>query len=313
MGMASSYRDKQESASREAAKPCGDVSARPFTLFEPVVQSVPVVVDVPHAGRRYPGAFVEASRLSAHALRRSEDAFVDRLFHDVVAMGAPLLVAEFPRAYLDANREPYELDPRMFEGRLPGFANTRSLRVAGGLGTVPKMVGDGQDIYQGRIPVAEALMRIETCYRPYHLALRGLASRTLTRFGHCVLVDAHSMPSTSLDREGLPRADIVLGDRYGTSAAGWVMDIAEASLSAAGFRVARNRPYAGGFITEAYGEPGRGLHAVQYEINRALYMNETDITPNAGFEQVRQAIRQAMAGAVLQWSETTLPRREAAE
>ena len=286
---------------------------RPFSLFEPVVQSVPVVVDVPHAGRRYSEAFIAASRLNAHGLRRSEDAFVDRLFHDAVAMGAPLLVAEFPRAFLDVNREPYELDPRMFEGRLPPFANTRSLRVAGGLGTVPRMVGDGQDIYRSRIPVDDALMRIEKLYRPYHAALRRLTSQTLARFGACVLVDAHSMPSSSLERDAMPKADIVLGDRYGTSASGWVVDIAEAHLQEAGFRVVRNRPYAGGFITEAYGEPQRGLHALQFELNRAVYMDETAIAPHGGFEQVRQAIRQALEGAASEWHAKFQPHQLAAE
>jgi N-formylglutamate amidohydrolase len=289
------------------------LAERPYTLFEPVVQTVPVVVDVPHAGRRYPRAFVESSRLNAHGLRRSEDAFVDRLFHDTVALGAPLLIAEFPRAFLDVNREPYELDPRMFEGRLPPFANTRSLRVAGGLGTVPRMVGDGQDIYRGRLPVEEALQRIESLYRPYHAALRHLTDQTRAGFGVCILVDAHSMPSSSLDRADNPKADIVLGDRYGTSAGGAVVDIAEAHLVASGFHVVRNRPYAGGFITEAYGDPQRGQHALQFEINRALYMDETRIEPHAGFDQVRKAIRTALRGAMEEWRLSLVALRHAAE
>jgi N-formylglutamate amidohydrolase len=282
-------------------------------LHEPRPQLWPVVVDAPHSGRRYPESFVAASRLSAHSLRRSEDAFVDLLFQDVVALGAPLLVAEFPRAYVDVNREPYELDPRMFEGRLPGYANTRSVRVAGGLGTVPRIVGDGQEIYRSRLPVEDALWRIENIYRPYHACLRELIARTASRFGSALLVDAHSMPASSLKREGMPLADIVLGDRYGTSAAPPIVDIAESALREAGFRVARNRPYAGGFITEAYGEPLCGRHALQIEITRALYMDEQRIEPHSGFDAVRNGIRQALAGAFEDWGDLLAPRRMAAE
>ncbi len=289
------------------------VFGRPFSLIEPAALAFPVIVDVPHAGRQYPPGFVASSRLGAHALRRSEDAYVDRLFHDVVGLGAPMLVAEFPRAYLDVNREPYELDPRMFDGRLPGFANTRSLRVAGGLGTVPKMVGDGQEIYRGRIPVADALARIEHLYRPYHAALRALTNNVATRFGACVLVDAHSMPATSLDREGLPKADVVLGDRYGTSAAGWIVDVAELHLRHAGFSVVRNRPYAGGFITESYGDPQRRQHAIQFEISRALYMDESRIEPHAGFDSIRAAIGDAMSLMMRDWRDGLCAQKLAAE
>ncbi len=286
---------------------------RPLRVIEPARQMLPVVVDVPHAGRLYPQSFVAGSRLSPHGLRRSEDAYVDLLFQDVVALGAPLLVADFPRAYLDVNREPYELDPRMFDGRLPGFANTRSSRVAGGLGTVPRIVGDGQEIYRSRLPVEDALLRIDRLYRPYHAALRELISRTAARFGAAILVNAHSMPASSLAREGLPAADIVLGDRYGTSAAPVIVDIAEAAFRAAGFRVARNRPYAGGHIVEAHGEPQRGRHALQIEITRALYMDEQAIALHAGFEDIRARIGQAFAAASADWRHALTPDRIAAE
>jgi N-formylglutamate amidohydrolase len=191
--------------------------------------------------------------------------------------------ARFPRAYLDLNREPYELDPRMFDGRLPPFANTRSMRVAGGLGTVPRIVADGQEIYRGRLPVEEALRRIETLYKPYHRSLRGLVQRTARAFGHAVLIDCHSMPSTSLNREDVPKADIVLGDRYGTSCASALTNLVEAALRARGYTVVRNKPYAGGFITEHYGEPAAGRQALQVEINRALYMDERTLGRKAGF------------------------------
>lgn len=286
---------------------------RPFTLHQPALQVVPVVVDVPHAGRNYPRAFVEKARLPLRSLRRSEDAWVDRLFADSIALGAPLLVAEFPRAYLDVNREPYELDPRMFEGRLPAFANTRSMRVAGGLGTIPRIVGDAHEIYFGRIPVEEALSRIDGLYRPYHAGLRGLVQRTQSAFGTCILVDAHSMPSNGLDRDGVAKSDVILGDRFGTSAAGYIIDIAEEAFRQLGLTVTRNRPYAGGFITEHYGAPASGVHALQIEINRALYMNETTLEPHVGFTALQQAISSAMAECFARWSGWLDDWREAAE
>lgn len=286
---------------------------RPFSLYQPMVQLVPVVVDVPHAGRCYPPDFVAAARLPLKGLRRSEDAFVDQLFAPCVTLGAPLMVAEFPRAYLDVNREPYELDPRMFDGRVPPFANTRSVRVAGGLGTVPRIVGDGQEIYRGRIPLAEALSRIDGLYRPYHAALRGLLQRTQAAFGTCILVDAHSMPSAGLDRDGLPKSDIILGDRFGTSAAAAVMDVAEQAFARRGLRVTRNRPYAGGFITEHYGAPAAGLHAVQIEINRGLYMHEATYERAAGFYQVRRDLAEVMAQLMELGADALQPPRAAAE
>lgn len=286
---------------------------RPYSLFQPPLQVVPVVVDVPHAGRCYPPAFVESARLPLRSLRRSEDAYVDRLFAQTVTLGAPLLVAEFPRAYLDVNREPYELDPRMFEGRLPAFANTRSMRVAGGLGTIPRIVGDAHEIYFGKLPVAEALARIEGLYRPYHAGLRSLVQRTQSAFGTCILVDAHSMPSSGLDRDGLAKSDVILGDRFGTSASGFIIDIAEDAFRRRGLSVTRNRPYAGGFITEHYGAPASGVHALQIEINRALYMNEATLEPHAGFAELEGAITTTMAECFAQWSGWLDDWREAAE
>lgn len=243
----------------------------PFEVIEPERLGAPLVFDSPHSGARYPGAFLAASRLDPLTLRRSEDAFVDELFLPCVGLGAPLLRARFPRAYLDVNREPFELDPRMFDGPLPDYANTRSLRVAAGLGTIPRVVGDAQPIYRGRLPVAEALARIAALHRPYHQRLAGLVERTRARFGVVVLVDCHSMPSTLAEAGSL---DVVLGDRFGASAAPWAMEALEQALLARGYRVRRNKPYAGGYIAERYGAPAVGRHAVQIEVNRALYMDE---------------------------------------
>ena len=275
----------------------------PFTVDEPAAHTLPFVFNTPHSGAVYPDAFLTASRLDALALRRSEDAYVDRLFAPVVALGAPLMRVNFPRAYLDANREPYELDPRMFAGRLPAFANTRSLRVAGGLGTVPRVVADGQEIYRERLPVEEALRRIEALYKPYHRALRGLVLRTAKSFGHAALIDCHSMPSSSLGKDEAAKTDIVLGDRFGTACAPALMDGFERHLQARGFRTMRNKPYAGGFITEHYGEPGLGRHALQIEINRALYMNEHTLALTAGFDPLVETLQEVVAAMAAEWSD----------
>jgi N-formylglutamate amidohydrolase len=246
----------------------------PFEVLEPAEWRGPVVFNSPHSGNIYPRAFLTASRLDVSTLRRSEDSFVDELAIGVVRRGYPLMRAYFPRCYVDVNREPYELDPRMFEGRLPSFANTRSMRVAGGLGTVARVVGDAQEIYSQRIPVDDAIRRIEWLYKPYHRALRRVFTRVHRDFGAAVLIDCHSMPSTAGSKDERPRSDVVLGDRYGTSCVAAIAEVAEATLRAQGYSVGRNKPYAGGFITEHYGNPAAGLHAIQLELNRALYMDE---------------------------------------
>jgi N-formylglutamate deformylase len=255
----------------------------PFEIVEPAEYRGAVVFNSPHSGRIYPRAFLLASRLDLATLRRSEDSFVDDLVAGVVARGHPLMRAHFPRCYVDVNREPYELDPRMFEGRLPSFANTRSMRVAGGLGTVARVVGDAQEIYDQRISVDDALRRIDGLYKPYHRALRRLVTRVHRTFGAAVLIDCHSMPSTAGAKDERPRADVVLGDRYGTSCVGLISDLIERTLRDCGYSVSRNKPYAGGFITEHYGNPAAGLHAIQLEINRGLYMDERRYERSATF------------------------------
>ncbi len=243
-------------------------------VLRPGRLEAPIVLASPHSGRNYPASFLGQSRLDPLALRRSEDAFVDDLFAPCVAHGAPLIRALFPRAYVDVNREPFELDPHMFSDRLPSYANTRSLRVAGGLGTIPRLVGDAQPIYRDCLTCAEALNRIDTCYRPFHAELTRLVETAVAVFGICVLVDCHSMPSSAVENG---QSDMVIGDRFGASAASWVTDCLIGELQALGYVVRRNKPYAGGFITEHYGAPGSGRHSVQIEVNRALYMDERRI------------------------------------
>jgi N-formylglutamate amidohydrolase len=249
-----------------------------FEILEPKRLALPLVFNSPHSGTVYPAKFLAASRLDSFALRRSEDTHADSLFLGAGELGAPLMRARFPRCYLDVNREPYELDPRMFDGRLPPIANTRSMRVAGGLGTIPRLVGEGHEIY----------------------ALQGLLARARRHFGLSVLVDCHSMPSTARVGDTPSAADFVIGDRFGTSCASAIADVVCYELERSGYSVCRNKPYAGGFITEHYGNPAGNSHAIQIEVNRALYLNERTLELDSGFAQARQALRGVMSAIAAQ-------------
>jgi N-formylglutamate amidohydrolase len=268
-----------------------------FTIIAPRVQTTPFVFCSPHSGRIYPKAFLDASRLDAHTLRKSEDCFVDELFSSVAALGAPLIAARFPRAYLDVNREPYELDPELFDEPLPPFANSQSVRVVGGLGTIARIVADCEEIYRERMPVARALERIDRLYKPYHGALARLVEETRRRFGIAVLIDCHSMPSASIGQPSSSRPDIVLGDRYGASCDVKVTRGLRAIFAEASYEVHLNRPYAGGFITEHYGRPHRGVHALQIEVNRALYLDEATFERSERFQALRADLARMMARA----------------
>ncbi|QPC85472.1 N-formylglutamate amidohydrolase [Mesorhizobium sp. NBSH29] len=267
----------------------------PFEVLSPAQQRVPFVFNSPHSGRHYPERFLSMTRLDRNAIRRSEDCYVEALFGGAVGLGAPLLAANFPRAYLDVNREPWELDPRMFAEPIPPFANIRSARVAGGLGTVPKLVGEGLDIYPGRLPLAEAVDRIETIYKAYHNELKRLVTRTHAQFGFAVLVDCHSMPTSIRVGENGARPDFIIGDRFGVSAAPAFSEHAISLLLSMGYSVAHNKPYAGGFITEHYGRPAKGLHTLQIEVNRGLYMNERTFQKTPGFEALAQDLQRFCA------------------
>lgn len=266
-------------------QPDGDLSP-PFEIVEPAQWRAPIIFNSPHSGSVYPAEFLSASRIDVVALRRSEDSFMDELIVGLSDRGFPVMRVHFPRSYVDVNREPYELDPRMFTGRLPSFANTRSMRVAGGLGTIPRVVGDGQEIYRERLDVDDALARIETLYKPYHRGLRRLINKAHQAFGTAIVVDCHSMPSIGISRDEPRRPDVVIGDRYGTSCAGVLVDVVESTFGRLGYSLGRNKPYAGGFITEHYGNPASGLHAVQIELNRAIYMDERRRERTARFDQI---------------------------
>lgn len=259
-------------------------------VIEPRALTSPLVFASPHSGAYYPADFVSQSLLDLATLRKSEDCFVDELFGDAPDAGAPLLKALYPRAFLDVNREPYELDPEMFEGPLPSFVNSSSTRVAAGLGTIARIVSTRREIYRSKLPFGEVERRLSLFYRPYHQQLRALVARARDRFGFAVLVDCHSMPSSGLPLgpDSSPQGiDIVLGDRSGLSCHPLVTEAIEDALTSLGYRVLRNNPYAGGFTTQHYGDPANGIHTVQIEINRAMYMDEATFHPLPGFARLR--------------------------
>ena len=258
-----------------------------FETVRPRRLAAPLVFNSAHSGRDYPERFLKMTRLDHLSIRQSEDAFVDDLFSRAPHLGAPLLRAHFPRAYLDVNREPWELDPTMFIEPLSERFNTTSPRVAAGLGTLARVVAENKPIYSERLTLADARMRIEGIYQPYHAALQRLLSDSMKTFGVAVLVDCHSMPRLSRS-SGRPTPDIVLGDRYGTTCAPALIDLAETVFTSAGLRVTRNRPYAGGYCTRTYGRPQHGVHALQLEISRHLYMNEATLRVHEGFDAMRR-------------------------
>jgi N-formylglutamate amidohydrolase len=270
----------------------------PIEILAPARQELALVFASPHSGNDYPAEFLAASRLDPLTLRRSEDSYVDEIFGAAPRLGAPLLRARFPRAYLDPNRELFELDPAMFEDELPAFVNTRSPRVRVGLGTIARVVATGEDIYARKLRFAEAMARIDRLYRPYHRALRQLVTATRERFGTYLLIDCHSMPSNvSLPERSARRGrtDIVLGDCHGTACHPIIMETAHRLLSAKGYAVARNAPYAGGFTTAHYGKPGAAGHCLQIEISRALYMDERNFDRKPFFGQLVDDMRDLAA------------------
>jgi N-formylglutamate amidohydrolase len=289
--------------------------AGPFSILAPGRWDRPAVFNSPHSGRQYPQSFLALSRLDAHALRKSEDCYIDDLFSFAADLGAPLLRAHFPRAFLDVNREPYELDPRMFREELPGFANVTSTRVACGLGTIPRIVSEGDEIYRGPLTLSEALNRIENIYRPYHHTLADLITSAQKAFGFALLVDCHSMPSTACSHVSpYPpgRVDAVIGDRHGAACSDEIIAMLEELMRGHGLRVVRNKPYSGGFITQNYGAPANGRHAIQIEINRALYLDERTLDRSRGYEALRTALRRIF-GALLNWLPDAMQPRLAAE
>ena len=274
----------------------------PFEIVPATAPRTPFVFSAPHSGDVYTRDLLETTRLDRQTIRRSEDTFVDRLFEQVVALGAPLIKANFPRAYVDLNRAPNELDPDMFSGPLDMPVALESPRVAGGLGVIARIVGDRQEIYPGQLAPSEALRRLEQLYHPYHEALAGLIEETVDRFGTCVLVDCHSMPSGAVKTNASEiRSDVILGDRFGTSCASALADSFARQMRRNGLAPGLNRPYAGGYITEHYGRPPI-VHALQIEINRALYMDEASYTLAPSFASLQRTLTTVTAAVIEDFS-----------
>lgn len=272
-----------------------EIARQPVVVAQPARLSGPLVIASPHSGRAYPHEFIALANLPEAVLRQSEDCFVDALVAAAPELGVPLIAAQFPRVYVDPNREPAELDQDMFSGRLAPPVNGISPRVLAGLGVIPRLAANEQEIYSRKLDVAEAERRLELLYRPYHNALAELVAQAKRQFGLCVLVDCHSMPSAGAWMEGLHSrqridVDYVLGDCFGASCAERVTAAAEAFLAERGAKVRRNNPYSGGYVAQAYGKPAQGVHVLQIEINRAQYMDEAALRPTGGFAAVRDVM-----------------------
>lgn len=288
----------------------------PVCVRQPARQHVPVVFASAHSGRDYPQAFIDSARLDALRLRRSEDSFVDELFACAPGEGIPLVAATFPRAYCDANREKWELDPAMFADPLPPWVNTSSPRVGAGLGTIAKVVGAGETIYRGKLRFAEVCDRIGSCWEPFHAALQAQVAATREAYGACLLIDCHSMPGpgpgpgprpgSGVGLLGRGAVDVVLGDAHGTSCDPHVASAIERIIADAGFSVRRNDPYAGGYITRHYGRPCEGVHALQIELSRVLYMDEARIERSPEFGAVKVRLGRMVASLAKQASALVL-------
>lgn len=260
-------------------------------ILKPGLLQGGVVVACPHSGRFYPEELLSASVLDQFALRRSEDAFVDTLFEDAPKHGATLLVNNFARAFVDVNRSPSEMDPKLIGEIVAASSGIESDRVKAGLGVIPRTVGDNISIYRKGLTLCEAQSRLAEIHFPWHGALESSLLENASRNGASILIDCHSMPSTA---SGEPSCDIVLGDRFGASCAPVITNEALAFLKSHGLNVNRNNPYAGGYSTIRHGQPHLHHHALQIEVNRGLYMVEGALK----LKPAAQRIRQIMSGLV---------------
>lgn len=266
-----------------------------YDLIHPETRSTSVVFASPHSGRDYPWTFLRRTELDKLSIRSSEDAFVDQLFDCAPQYGAPFLCAGAPRAFVDLNRSAEELDPALIDGVSRHGHNPR---IASGLGVIPRVVAGGRAIYRGKLPLAEAKRRIDLYWRPYHEMLGRQLNEARGLFGEAILVDCHSMPHEAMDaiaRGAVRRPEVVIGDRFGASADGEIVERIEAAFAAAGLTVVRNAPFAGAYIVQQYGRPERRQHAVQIEIDRALYLNEALVRPNGNFNEFRRLMRQVVS------------------
>ena len=285
-----------------------------FEVIKPAQWTAPFILASPHSGRRYSTSFLAQSRLDLMTLRRSEDSYVDLLFDMAPALGAPLIKALFPRSFVDVNRDARELDPLVFSGRLPEDTDSRSNRVLAGFGVIPRLAADSMEIYRHKLPLRCAKTRLAQYYQPYHKALAGLVEEALAIFGCAIILDCHSMPSLGPANRIGPQThmDFVLGDRYGASCAAGLSSLTQSLLTEGGYRVSRNAPYAGGYVTQHYGQPADNVHVMQIEINRRLYLDEKRITRTAGFAPLRRFLEEIL-GELMRIDPMALQQRQAAE
>ncbi|MDP1738420.1 MAG: N-formylglutamate amidohydrolase [Caulobacter sp.] len=276
-----------------------------FRLLAQDPPPTPLVFASPHSGRDYPAEMLAAAAVDPQALRQSEDAFVDRLIAPAADAGAALILARYGRAFMDLNRDPWELDPKMFSDALPAFAQGRTARVAAGLGAIARTAGEGRDIYARKLTFAEAEARVAKAHAPYHEALDRLLARARAAHGVAILIDWHSMPEAAARTAVTPRhgkgCDIVLGDRFGAACSQKLTGLVDRELEAMGYRVARNAPYAGGYTTEHYGHPASRTHALQIEISRALYLDEATLAPTEGLARLTADIGKLTAVLARDW------------
>ena len=257
---------------------------------------VPLVFDSPHSGTDYPADFRPA--LPMAALRKAEDMYVDDFYAAAPRHGAALLLAHFPRIYIDVNRSVEDMDQGLLDAPWPGPL-APGIKTQCGLGLIWRLSSDAEPIYDRKLSVAEAQARIDACHAPYHAALRDLLDDRHRRFGRVYHVDCHSMPELSGPRapegEGVARADFVLGDRDGSTCAPAFTDAVAAFLRGRGYSVAVNDPYKGVELVRAHSDPAAGRHSLQIEINRRLYMNETSFAKSADYAATKATVAALMA------------------
>ncbi|MEM6914278.1 MAG: N-formylglutamate amidohydrolase [Pseudomonadota bacterium] len=257
-------------------------------IVRPTLWQTPLIFTCPHAGRDYPRKLLQQALLPLETLRRSEDAYVDQLIPRGASESVPVVTARFPRVFVDLNRSPRELDPLLFQGPLDDAAESRSNRVIAGFGVIPKLAADGRQIYPTRLPSTEAKSRLKNCFAPYHKSVSSLIEEAKIRFSQVLVVDWHSMPSTAGGAAKLP--DIVLGDLFGAACRNSDAALWEDAFRAEGFDVARNTPYAGGYVASHYGNPKDGVGVLQIEINRGLYLDENRVARSRHFKGFAQQL-----------------------
>ena len=258
------------------------------TVRRPLFWRNGVIFASPHSGSLYPKAFTSRSPLPEQALRRNEDAFIAELYAPVVDLGAPLLAAKFPRCFVDVNRAPDEL-PYAWTQETSGS----SPRAEAGLGVVPTMLSETTEIYKKPLSYRAARARLTALYHPYHDALQELITETSLGFGSALLIDCHSMPGFA--PMGSRRPDIILGDRFGASCHPETIARIEQAFRRQGYNVTRNYPYAGGYVTQHYGQPHAGIEVVQIEINRDLYLNPVTMKKKRSYEALADNLKSIIA------------------